>query len=156
MGRFNQTIDGVFVDIVGNSNQISTYDKFVGYGKDIKTTDTINVYTKEYQDLISGNKVTFWKLAKLEEIIMQLRTKENIDDIKLSLVRDYIYARCPFYRKDKMSKDIRVIVDKSEFHGTDMDKLAKSKTFMKTAEDKLRKAMELEIEENIREYNKIK
>lgn len=156
MGRFNQTIDGVFVDIVGNSNQISSYDKFIGYGKDITLTDEISLYTNEYQELISSNKVTFWKLAKLEEIIMQLRTKENIDDIKLSLVRDYIYARCPFYRKDKTSKDIRVIVDKSEFHGTDMNKLAKNKAFMKTSEEKLRRAMELEIEENIREYNKIK
>lgn len=156
MGRFNQTIDGVFVNIVGDSSQISSYDKFIGYGSGIRLTEDINQFTSEYSKLISENKATFWKLSKLEEIIMQLRTMENIDDVKLSLVREYIYARCPFYRKDKTSKDIRVIVDKSEFHGTDMDKLAKNKDFMKKAEEKLKKAMEVEIQENIREYHKMK
>lgn len=155
MGRFNQTIDGVFVDIVGSSNEISQYDKFLNYGKDINTTKDIERYTKEYQELINQNKIGFWKLAKLEEIIMQLRSKENIDDVKLSLVREYVYARCPFYRKDKTSKDIRVIVDKSEFVGTNVEKLYKDKDFISKAKAKLKTAMEIEIEENINEYNKI-
>lgn len=155
MGRFNQTIDGVFVDIVGNSNEISQYDKFLNYGKDINTTKEIERFTREYQELINQNKIGFWKLAKLEEIIMQLRSKENINDVKLSLVREYIYARCPFYRKDKSSKDIRVIVDKSEFVGTNVEKLYKDKDFISKAKSKLKTAMEIEIEENINEYNKI-
>lgn len=155
MGRFNQTIDGVFVDIVGNSNEISQYDKFLNYGKDINTTKEIERFTREYQELINQNKIGFWKLAKLEEIIMQLRSKENINDVKLSLVREYIYARCPFYRKDKSSKDIRVIVDKSEFVGTNVENLYKDKDFISKAKSKLKTAMEIEIEENINEYNKI-
>jgi hypothetical protein len=156
MGRFNQTIDGVFVNIVGDSSQISSYDKFIGYGSGLKLSDEINQFTGEYAKLINENKTTFWKLSKLEEIIMQMRTMENIDDIKLSLVREYIYARCPFYRKEKTSKDIRVIVDKSEFYGEDMEKLAKDKEFMKRATEKLKKAMEIEIMDNIREYQKLK
>lgn len=156
MGRFNQTIDGVFVDIVGDSTEISHYDKFLNYGKDLRSTKELQFYTKEYQKLIEINKVGFWKLAKLEEIIMQLRSKENVDDVKLSLVREYIYARCPFYRKDKASKDIRVIIDKSDEVGTDLNKLYKNEEFMNRAIEKLRLAMVSEIEQNIHEYDKIK
>ena len=80
---------------------------------------------------------------------------ENIDNVKLSLVREYIYARSTFYRNDKESKDIRIIVDKSEFHGTDLHKLVGDKEFMSTAKTKLKRAMEMESDDNIREYKKI-
>jgi hypothetical protein len=90
----------------------------------------------------------------LEEIIMQMRIKENLDDIKLSLVREYIYARTPFYRKDKKAKDVRVIVNKVEFHpevGTSgIEILFGNEDFMARAKEKLVQAMDTEIRENIR------
>lgn len=89
------------------------------------------------------------KLALLEEIIMQLRSKENLDDIKFSLVREYIYARCPFYRRNKTAKEIRVIVDNIEFWEKYIDNLNDNKDIMNKAKTKLVKAMEKEIEENI-------
>jgi hypothetical protein len=96
------------------------------------------------------------KLATMEEIIMQLRTKENIEEVKLSIVRDYLYARCSFFRRGKTSKDIRVIVDKTEFWEVkNVDDLLNNKEFMDKAIGKLTKAMDSEIKNNIREYSKL-
>lgn len=155
MGRFNKATEGVFTDIVGGGTQIASYDSFINYGTDLKNSKELKKYTKQYSDLIMENKNTFLKLSKLEEVIMQQRSMENIDDIKLSLVREYIYARCPFYRKGKLSKDIRVIVDKSEFYEESVEDLPKNKAFMDRAIEKLKKAMMTEIKENIHELEKI-
>lgn len=155
MGRFNRATEGAFVDLVGTDNQISAYNKFINYGKDLNGNDVLRKYTSEYETLINQHKDVIERLAKLEIIIMQLRSMENIDTIKLSLVREYIYARSTFYRNDKESKDIRVIVDRSEFSGSDMDKLSKDKEFMNNAKFKLKRAMEMESDDNIREYKKI-
>jgi hypothetical protein len=150
MGRVNKAIDGVFTDIVGSQEQISSYDVFIGTekttGKDLKP------FLEQYKKIIIKNKTEFEKLAKLEEIIMQIRSRDKLDDIKLSLVREYIYARCTFYRSDKIAKDIRVIVDNVEFWKENMDQLQNNKTFMDKAKAKLIKAMNKEIEENIEVY----
>jgi hypothetical protein len=96
-------------------------------------------------------KSGFETLAKLEEIIMQLRSKETImDELKLSLVREYIYARALFYREGKGTKDIRVIVGKTDVHGEDIELLGNTVEFMELAKGKLLNAMDLEIKENVR------
>jgi hypothetical protein len=157
MGRYNKTIDGVFVDIVGTPDQISSYDKFLNLGKDVKKpSKELTKYTNEYRANTKkiGNEIL--KLAKVEEIIMQLRSKENIGEIKLSMVREYIYARCPFYRIGKSSKDIRVIVDKDEFWPNQtVEQLQNNKQFMVKAEEKLKKSMDIEINNNIREHKEL-
>ena len=152
MGRVNKTIEGVFIDIVGNNSKLSGYDQFLnqGYGNPSRE---LNKLTNDYKSLIANNKQVFEQLAALEEVIMQLRIRENLDDIKLSQVREYVYARTPFYRKDKVAKDVRVIVDKIEFHPEgeeNLDNLFSKKDFMDKAKYKLAQAMDNEIEENIR------
>lgn len=155
MGRFNATIDGVFTDLV-EVGQIPSYDKFINYGNDIKPSKELKRITTEYKNLTKMFGPTIEKLATMEEIIMQLRSKENIDEIKLSIVRDYLYARCSFYRRGKLSKDIRVIVDKSEFwEEKTVEELLLNKDFMDKATSKLTKAMEGEIQNSIHEYTKI-
>jgi hypothetical protein len=101
-------------------------------------------------------KTNFEKLAKLEGVIMQMRAKELIaEEVKLSLVRDeYIYARTIFYREDRETKDIRIIVGKTEFYGNDLDKLYRDETFMSIAKDKLAKAIDKEIQRNLNDLNK--
>jgi hypothetical protein len=97
----------------------------------------------------------FEQLATLEEIIMQMRIRENLEDIKLSQVREYIYARTPFYRKDKKSKDVRVIVNKVEFYPEsdgNLEILFSDVVFMEKAKYKLVQAMDSEIAENIRTF----
>jgi hypothetical protein len=157
MGRYNKTIDGVFVDIVGDTDQPSMYHKFVNNGNSITNPSRdLIMYTTQYKDVINSYNLVFERLAHLEEIIMQLRSVDDIQDIKLSVVREYIYARCPFYRKDKTSKDIRVIVDKVEFWPNhSVDDLINDSDFMEKSKIKLIKAMKIEVEYNLNEYNKL-
>lgn len=153
MGRVNKTIEGVFTNIVGTSSEISTYNQFINQGEDLNISKELQDLTDTYVKLVNDHKNTFEQLASLEEIIMQMRIKENLDDIKLSLVREYIYARTPFYRKDKKAKDVRVIVDKIEFHpevGTNIEILIGNEDFMERAKEKLVTAMDTEIKENVR------
>ena len=154
MGRTNKTTEGVFVDIIGTSSEISAYDVFINNSTG-KPSKELKVFTDEYKNMITESKTIFEQLARLEEIIMQLRSMEKISDIKLSLVREYIYARCSFYRMEKSSKDIRVIVDNVEFWNSDMEKLLGTKEFMERAKTKLLKAMEREVEANIDVYENL-
>lgn len=147
MGRVNKATEGVFVDIVGDKKTISSYDLFLQNEGTI--TKQMKPFVDQYKSIIAKTKVEMEKLALLEEIIMQLRSKENLDDIKFSLVREYIYARCPFYRRNKTAKEIRVIVDNIEFWEKYIDNLNDNKDIMNKAKTKLVKAMEKEIEENI-------
>jgi hypothetical protein len=160
MGRVNRDIEGVFVNIVGNEKEKSSYDRFLDYGSSLANKDSkkLDLFTKRYQDLIVKIKTDLQQLADLEVIIMQIRSKENLnnDDIKLNIVRgDYIYARCPFFRIDKTSKDIRPIVDYVEFCGNDLNKLYNNEKFMNKANSELIKEMEKEIDENIKKYESI-
>jgi hypothetical protein len=153
MGRVNKTIEGVFTNIVGTSSEISTYNQFINQGEDLNVSKELQDLTDTYVKLVNDHKNTFEQLAALEEIIMQMRIKENLDDIKLSLVREYIYARTPFYRKDKKAKDVRVIVDKVMFQpesAEGVEKLLSNESFMATSKKKLVQAMDTEIRENIR------
>ena len=156
MGRVNKLTEGVFAEIVGTSTQISKYDEFIG-NIDSKPAKDLKSLKTSYVNGINKHKGEFIKLAALEEIILQTRSRDSImtgpnTDIKLSLVREYLYARYPFYRKGMTTKDIRVIVDKSEFWGTDLNVLAKNKDFMNKATEKLIKAMNEVIDGNLLEY----
>lgn len=158
MGRINKLTEGVFAEMVGTSKEISKYDEFVN-NIDPKSKNLKNL-KKDYEIMTGSNKNLFNKLSKLEETILQIRSKESMmtgpnDLIKLSLVREYLYARYPFYRKGMTTKDIRVIVDKSEFWGEDLNILVKNKEFMSKAIEKLQKAMDVEIDSNLHEYKNL-
>lgn len=155
MGRVNKTIEGVFVDIVGTSTKHSSYDTFINNENGQKPSKELNEFVTNYKNIITKQKTVFEKLAKMEEIIMQLRTKENIKDIKLSLVREYIYARCSFYRNDKETKDIRVIVGTTGVWGENVQILLGNEKFMKLVKVNLIKVMEREINENIINFKMI-
>lgn len=150
MPRENKLTEGVFTGIVGTRERISSYDLFLETMTK-KNSPELSKWSKKYRDHINKNKVRFQNLAKLEEVIMQLRSKETLlENIKLSLVREYIYARALFFREGKGTKDIRVIVDKTDIYGDDLNSLLKNKEFMQKATTKLQEAMDKEIQENIR------
>jgi hypothetical protein len=149
-----QITKGVFIDIIGSDTEIPSYDVFLTYEN--TKNNTLNKYTKEYSKLITQHKPTINRMAKLEEIVLQLRAIENVDDIKLSLVRDYIYARTPFFRLGKTTKDIRVLVDRSEFWTTDLESLLTNENFMIKAKNKLIDAMNEEVSSNIKEFESTK
>jgi hypothetical protein len=144
MARTNKLTAGVFVNIVSTPKKVSSYDEFINT-KLQNVSDETKKYLNKYKTILKKKEDDLKLLADLEEIIMQLRTRDNIDDIKLSVVREYIYARCPFYRRDKDSKDIRVIVGLTEFYGEDMKKLLGNKDFMAKAKEKLVSAIDNEI-----------
>ena len=155
MGRVNKSTEGVFTNIVGNRVERSSYSQFISFGDEVNNNEELNEFLRLYNDTVSKHKMDFQMLADLEVIIMQLRAKNDISDIKLSLVREYIYARCSFYRNDKTSKDIRVIVDNVEFWRSDLENLIGNPEFMEKAKNKLVKAMEKEIDENVTNFKKI-
>lgn len=155
MARENKLTEGVFTGIVGTRERISSYDLFLETMTK-KNSPELSKWSKKYRDHINKNKVKFQNLAKLEEVIMQLRSKETLlENIKLSLVREYIYARALFYREGKGTKDIRVIVDKTDIYGEDLNSLLKNKEFMSKAVTKLQAAMDKEIAENVRTIENI-
>jgi len=149
MARENKLTEGVFTGIVGTRERISSYDSFLNT-MDSKSPETKR-WVKKYRDHINKNKQKFQNLAKLEEVIMQLKSKESVlENIKLSLVREYIYARALFYREGKGTKDIRVIVEKTDIVGDNLSLLVKTPSFIEKAKEKLEAAMDKEIEDNIR------
>ena len=75
-------------------------------------------------------------------------------DIKLSIVREYIYARALFYRRGKDVKDIRVVAGKTEIYGTNVEELYDNKVFMEVAKSKLLETMDRDITENMVQLKK--
>jgi hypothetical protein len=150
MGRSNKTIAGAFTTIVGNDKEKSAYGVFIEHGGKLnQESPELKGYVDEYTQLVGDNVEFFEKLAKLEVVIMQLRSQENIPDIKLSMVRDHIYARAPFYRNNSTANDIRVIVGKTDVWGDNMNELMNNIKFMNKAISKLDKVMNDEIQLNI-------
>lgn len=151
----NKFTKGVFTDIIGSDTEIPSYDVFINYNG--TKSKTLNKLSKEYTKLITEHKSTINRMSKLEELILQLRAVESDLDIKLSIVRDeYIYARTPFFRIGKTTKDIRIIVDRCEFWSTDLESLLHNEEFMIKAKTKLIKVMNEEIKLNISEFETTK
>ena len=126
----------------------STQGVMVNIPEDIKRfigTDEspmINEYADTYVEIAHVVE----KLAKIEEIVLQKRCmKEENLNIKLSILREYVYARTPFFRRDKSTKDIRVIVSRIDIIYPNkipsLDELYDDKDFMNTAKTKLIEAM---------------
>ena len=158
MGRVNKTIGGVFVDIVGSASRISKYDEFINSGKNLKSSKSLKAITASYKQLIDSQKDQYRVLADLEQLILQKRVRENLNpkDIKLSILREYIYARVSFYRTNTSTKDIRVLVGFSDLYGKTVKDIAKNKTFQADATTKLQEAMDFEIAENERLLDEVK
>ncbi len=151
MGRDNKIIKSVFSGIV-EGNEIEKFKK-------TDETQGINV-TPELKEMLDLYGVILYPLmdrikdlAKLEELIIQLRSRECIDEeIKITIQREYIYARSTFFRNDRDTKDIRAIIGKTEIYGTDVDVILRNDEFMKKAKSALYDVMTGEIEKNIQKF----
>jgi hypothetical protein len=156
MGRFNKLTEGVFTDVVRTNSQISKVDVFLNCGDSIDPSKRLMSYTNKYRKYTTQFTLEMEYLAKIEKVILQLRALETMDDIKISILREYIYVRVPFYRTDKSAKDIRVLVGNTEFYGENIQNLFGSEEFMNKAKEKLSRAMESDIQDTIKEINDIK
>lgn len=155
MARVNKATEGCFSKIFGDEDSTPLFEKFINKAQPENPSNNLKKYLKTYKDYINKERLKMEQMSIVEELIMQLRSKENISDIKISVVRNYIYARCTFYRRDTTSKDVRVIVDNREFWKQSLKKLTENEEFMKKAKDKLVRQMNQKIEETINKLDEI-
>lgn len=158
MPRNNKVTGRVFAEIAETSRQKGAYDKFLAIDQEMgfQESESLKKLKKDYKVLVNDIATNIKVLAALEEIITQIRAKEAIDsELRLSLSRDYIYARSSFYRKDNKINDIRVVVGKVEEYGDKLDKLIKDQNFRTLCKVKLIESMDKEININITNLNLI-
>jgi len=148
MGNISKLTSGVFLTITGTVDKKSMYDVFLNSGPKYPSRD-LTKYTNLYSRLVDESKSTLNDMALLEELIIQLRCKETIPSIKLSILRgNYIYAIAPFFRKGSSGKDIRALIGKTEFEGSDLNALYQNRKFMELCTTKLIEAMDVVIKSN--------
>lgn len=159
MGRENVLNDGVFTKIVGTREKLSGYQQFIDYGKRFANGNSELVeFTGKYIDLVDKIKPSIEELSKVEEIVMQMRALENLEqNVKYSIGgrnNEYIYAYALFYRHDHIKKDIREIVGKTEVYGTEMEEFPGNLDLSNRAITSLERAMERVIQENVDNFIK--
>jgi hypothetical protein len=158
MPRFNKITQRAFADIAETHRKKGAYDKFLGIDDalGLPVSDKLRRLKEDYKTLAHDMSANIKTLANIEIIITQIRAKEVINsNLRLSLSRNYIYARSSFYREDNKINDIRVCVGVglTEDHGTDLDKLLHDKVFRDVCVSTLQGAMDREIETNINQLN---
>jgi hypothetical protein len=144
MARTNINTLGVFINIVGKENEISSYDLFLKTQDRLKIpSNNLNTYIEKYKLLVTKNRSVFEELSELEDKILRLRVIENLNpmDIKFSILREYIYARTPFHRCDKDAKDVRSLVGLTSVYGTDIEKYYENEVLINISITKLTKLM---------------
>jgi hypothetical protein len=147
----NKLSKGVFTEIVETEKKKSLFNQFITDVSSDENGQTVNQLLSRYKKLISNYENVFKELALIEESILQIKTRDSVRDIKLYMVRDYIYARTNFFRLGNDFKDIRIIVDKINNYGITEDNLSsllENEKFMDKLTRKLNSVMDNEIKTN--------
>jgi hypothetical protein len=147
----NKLSKGVFTEIVETEKKKSLFNQFITDVSSDDNSQTVNQLLSRYKKLISNYENVFKELALIEESILQIKTRDSVRDIKLYMVRDYIYARTNFFRLGNDFKDIRIIVDKINNYGITEDNLSsllENEKFMDKLTRKLNSVMDNEIKTN--------
>jgi len=151
MPRTNKVTEKVFAEIAETPQKKGMYTTFLDIDRvmGLPEAPALMELKDLYDELTSENKGTISTLAALEEIIIQLRCKEVVEsELRLSLSRNYIYARSLFYRRGNKINDIRVVVGTVEQYGDNLDDLIKDDSFRHVCYTFLMGAMNKEIEAN--------
>lgn len=158
MPKTNEVTRRLFADIAKPPTELSSYYRFLSVDEELslpvseelkKYKNLYDVHTRDHAD-----EIRF--LASIEEIIIQIRCKEMIEsELRLSLSRNYIYARSMFYRRGKEINDIRVIIGTVETYGDNLGELLKDESFRLLCYTSLVIAMKIEIEKNINQLNTV-
>ena len=158
MPRLQKVTEKVFAEIAETSQKKPTYTTFLDVDNvlAIPVSGRLHDMKTLYKDLVTEHKDVISTLAALEEIIIQIRCKNRIDEeLRLSLSRNYIYARSIFFRRGNQINDIRIVVGTTESHGDDLDTLIEDLGFRGVCITKLSKAMDKEIKSNINQLNTV-
>jgi hypothetical protein len=152
MPRLQKVTEKVFAEIAETPQKKGAYTTFIDVDNvlGIPESEELHDLKREYKHIISKSKTTISKLAGIEEIIIQIRCKNVIDqELRLSLSRNYIYARSIFYRRGNKINDIRIVVGTTEEYEDDLGELINNTAFRDLCILDLTVAMEKEIETNI-------
>jgi hypothetical protein len=162
MGRVNKSTEGVFVNIVGSTSEISKYQQFLHRSPSTILSGKYQGLMTAYSNKCSVIKMDLQQLSELEVIIMQIRSKEDIQGniVWFPMRNKYVYARCPFFRTDQSINEMRCLIDNIEFYFDDSQKvdlsiLSGNPEFVQKTVDKLSSKMDEEINENIRNYERV-
>lgn len=133
MGRNSILNDGVFTKIVGTDKTKSSYELFIKYGESFSQDDLqLAEFTGKYTNMIQLMKNDFELLSELEQLIMQMRAVNKLEEnIKYSIGgrnNEYIYAYALFYRHNHEKKDIREIVGRTSDYGAVLSKFPGNET----------------------------
>ena len=162
MGRVNKSTEGVFVNIVGSTSEISKYEQFLHRSPSTKLSGKYHGLMTANSNKCSVIKMDLQQLAEFEVIMMQIRSLSEIEGniVWFQMRNKYVYARCPFFRTDQSINEMRCLIDNIEFYFDDPQKLDLSilsgnPEFVQKTVDKLSSKMDEEITENIRNYEKV-
>jgi len=153
MPQINKVTNRVFAEVT----ETGGYEKFLSIDNEmgIPESDLLKRLKSKYKEVALNCVDDISSLSSLEEVIIQIRSKEVIDsELRLSLSRNYIYARSTFYRRGKEINDIRVIIGKTDDpehpeYDRDLNTLLSDPDFRLVCKQKLLEAMDKEIEKNL-------
>ena len=146
MGQYNMYLESPFNGLSNRPEVIS------GLGTVLKSDIIQDEFERLYHEGLKKMDVPIKRMAGLEEILLQLRTKNNIRDIKFGVQGEQIFARCPFYRTDTDNKHLKVYMGSINLHGGDLDTLSKNPIFIEEAKYKLTNKMSELINTNIEKF----
>jgi hypothetical protein len=158
MPRLQKVTEKVFAEIAESPQKKGAYTTFLDIDRVLGLPESPELLELKsmYKELVTECKEKIATLASLEEIIVQIRCKNVIDqELRLSLSRNYIYARSIFYRRGNQINDIRIVVGTTETYGDDLGELIEDNGFRGVCIVKLQKAMEKEIKNNINQLKTI-
>lgn len=155
--RTNKNTDIVFLGLLDTEERLGTLTKFINAGD--KEDPNLQKYIEITENLKSELKI----LGDLEEIILQTKAMKGLDTTEIKITTnitgntEYVYARVPFYRKDKTAKEIRVLVGKTKdwlsiIGSHNVEDLYQFEPFMSVAYNGLYNAMSNVIFENLDKF----
>jgi len=152
MPRLQKVTEKVFAEIAETPQKKGAYESFLEVDKvlGLNQSDELRELKTLYDTFTHNFKDMIGQLASIEEVVIQIRCKNVISkELRLSLSRNYIYARSIFYRRGNKINDIRVVVGTTEDHGDNLGELITYEPFKHMCIMGITVAMNKEIETNI-------
>lgn len=146
MGQYNMYLEDPLNGLRDRPEVIS------GLGVTLKSDIIQDEFERLYCNEVKRLTMPIKKAAYIEEILLQLRIKNNIRDIKFGRQGEQIFARCPFYRTDTDNKHLKVYMGSVNLHGEDLETLTNNPIFLEEAKYKLTSKMDELIHKNITEF----
>lgn len=159
MPRLQKVTEKVFAEIAETPQKKGAYTTFLDIDNvlGLPEDDQLKELKDLYSEIVEDQKDSIIALAAIEEVVIQIRCKKVINkELRLSLSRNYIYARSIFYRRGNQINDIRVVVGTTEEFGSLLEVLIDHPTFRPLCVSKLQEAMNKEISTNINKIQTLK